>query len=211
MVTSTEESSNQATDDLIELVMQAKSQNTAIDMGLASSSLSDDTDQILRLLMEAKLSQTKSADGRRRQENPCSGYTTPADVELLDEPEEELLQRNKPARSDSEESGSGCRLKPPGNMRSIGKPHCCPIKRVIPAISSSESESDDGGVEAGDKAEGFDEQAYQNERKEGGEEGRSERGEEGDDDDEARAYNSLSEWGGLCISFSYMADHQIQI
>jgi hypothetical protein len=187
MPTSTDEFHKHSTDELIRVLKAAKSQEAAKERPAAANESSDEsglTDQILRSLRKIKLSQAKSAEEGMRsdsQGNWNCGFTTPADVELSD------VVMGSGGDSEGSEVFYGHKLSVDTNPYSK-----LPIERVIPGVGGWSSESEeDHGVKVGDKVEGFDEQAYQNEEVEDDDDGEDgmEKTEQGLDE------GIFSEWG----------------
>lgn len=164
-MTSTNEHS---TDELIQHLQAAKSQEAANKRPAAANKSSDEsghTDRILRSLREIKLSQAKAEEVARSESQGSSaedmrsefsslkyGFTSPADVELSDD----LIVGPNSRYEDSEGSEEFY-----GHKESVDTN---PYSKVKPAAGYSSSESEEEyGVRVGDMVEGFDEQAYQNE------------------------------------------------
>jgi hypothetical protein len=196
--TSTDASYDQSTDELIELLRVTKSQQAGDKSPLTlirGSDESNNTDRIVKALREIKLSQaSKTVEEGTRCEISCSGFTTPPDVEISEDMMEKLSVESKHVGSSSDNGNGSTSFyghKPSMNSKRITRRRTCPIKRVIPAVCGTSSESEGYGVEAGDKMEGFDEQAYQNEPK---------KDEEEDGLERMEPREAFGEWGecGVC-------------
>jgi len=197
MSTSTDEFHKHSTDELIQVLKAAKSQEGAKERPAAANKSSDEsglTERILRSLREIKLSQDKSAEEGMRSDSQGkedissrnSGFTTPADVELSD-----VVMGSG---GDSEGSEEFYGHKPSVDRNPYSKR---PIEWVIPGVGGWSSESEeDHGVEVGDKVEGFDGQDYQNEEMQDDDDGEDgmERTEQGLDEG---IFSEWGEWVGL--------------